>query len=137
MSRRALRYPSFEALQSHLGNAAARAAAADVSATPAPTSKYSAIATVVDGIRFDSKLEARRYGELRRLQAAKEIRGFLRQVPVHMPEGTRLVVDFLVFPLEGQPWLEDTKGVETAVFRVKRRAFLHHYPWLELRVLKR
>lgn len=36
-------------------------------------SKYGAIATVVDGIRFASKKEARRYQELRLLQRINEI----------------------------------------------------------------
>lgn len=137
MSRRALRYASIEAMQAHLGNAAARQVAAASSTAGTKQPKYSAVPTRVDGIRFDSKLEARRYGQLLQLQRAGEILGFLRQVPAHMPDGTKLVADFLVFPIEGKPWLEDTKGVETAVFRVKLRAYRHHYTWLELRVLKR
>ena len=35
--------------------------------------KYAAVPTVVDGYRFDSKAEARRYSELRLLVLAKEI----------------------------------------------------------------
>lgn len=36
-------------------------------------SKYGAIPTTVDGIRFDSKAEAKRYGELKLMQKAGEI----------------------------------------------------------------
>ncbi|NCB05918.1 MAG: DUF1064 domain-containing protein, partial [Clostridia bacterium] len=38
-------------------------------------SKFNAKATVVDGIRFDSQAEARRYGQLQALQAAGAISG--------------------------------------------------------------
>lgn len=41
--------------------------------TPKRRHKYGAIPTVVDGIRFDSKAEARRYQELRLLEKAGEI----------------------------------------------------------------
>lgn len=43
-------------------------------------SKYGAIRTEVDGIKFASKKEARRYSELRLLERAGEIR-FLRTQP--------------------------------------------------------
>lgn len=42
--------------------------------------KYGARATVVDGIRFDSAAEARRYQELRLRERAGEIRDLTRQV---------------------------------------------------------
>lgn len=41
--------------------------------------KYGAIPTVIDGIRFASKKEARRYGELKTLQAAGRISGLTLQ----------------------------------------------------------
>ena len=41
--------------------------------------KYRAVPTVIDGIRFASKAEARRYGELRLLEQAGEIRDLVRQ----------------------------------------------------------
>lgn len=40
--------------------------------TPAPA-KYGNVRTIADGIRFDSKLEAKRYGELLQMQAAQLI----------------------------------------------------------------
>jgi hypothetical protein len=42
--------------------------------------KYSAVKTVVDGHKFDSKKEARRYGELKLLKSAGEI-SWLRLQP--------------------------------------------------------
>lgn len=44
-----------------------------------PTSKYKAKPTVVDGIRFHSQKEARRYQELRLLEKAGEIRNLRLQ----------------------------------------------------------
>lgn len=44
-----------------------------------PKHKYGAIPTVIDGIRFASKKEARRYGELKTLQAAGRISGLTLQ----------------------------------------------------------
>ena len=66
---------------------------------PAPH-KYRAEPTVVDGIRFDSKLEARYYEQLKIRQAGGEVVGFLRQVPIHLPGKTKLVVDFLEFRVD-------------------------------------
>ncbi len=44
-------------------------------------SKYKAVRTEVDGIKFASKKEARRYGELLLLQRAGEISNLELQVP--------------------------------------------------------
>lgn len=91
--------------------------------------KYAATATVVDGIRFDSKREARLYESLKARRQAGEVAFFLRQVPIHLPGGTKLVVDFLVFFTDGRPpEFLDAKGIETAVFKVKRREVEAAYP---------
>lgn len=58
--------------------------------------KYDAQPVTVDGIRFDSKLEARRYCELVLLQQAGKIAYFLRQVPFHLPGGVIYRCDFMV-----------------------------------------
>ena len=81
-----------------------------------PFRKYRNVPTVVDGMRFDSKAEARRYGELKLLRAAGEVVWFTRQVPFHLPGGIRYVADFLVVWADGrQPSVEDVKGVLTRV----------------------
>ena len=91
--------------------------------------KYGATATVVDGIRFDSKREAKLYESLKARQQTGEVAFFLRQVPIHLPGGTKLVIDFLVFFTDGrQPEFVDAKGHETAVFKVKRREVEAAYP---------
>lgn len=91
-------------------------------------SKYGAVPTVVDGIRFDSKREAGHYTKLKGRQAAGDVLFFLRQVPLHLPGGTKLVVDFVVFEADGRVRFQDAKGHETATFKVKRREVEHHYP---------
>jgi hypothetical protein len=104
---------------------------------PAKPHKYRAQPTTVDGIRFDSKLEARYYEQLKVLEHRGGILGFLRQVPFHLPGKTRLVVDFQVFPVEGPPYFVDTKGFETEVFKVKLRQVKELYPWADIRIVKK
>ena len=86
-------------------------------------SKYRAIPTLLDGIRFASKSEAKRYGQLKLLQLAGEIRWFTCQVPFHLGAGVRYVSDFLIVYADGQVEVEDVKGVETQMFKVKRKLF--------------
>ena len=91
-------------------------------------SKYAAQPTEVDGIRFDSKAEARYYQGLRARVAAGEVRYFLRQVSIHLPGGIRYVVDFLEFWADGRVRYVDVKGVQTAMFRTKKRQVEALYP---------
>lgn len=92
--------------------------------------KYGNLITHVDGIRFDSKREARYYEQLKLRRAAGEVSYWLRQVPVHLPGGTRYVIDFLVFFTDGRaPDYVDVKGRETKEFKIKKREVEHHYPF--------
>ena len=91
--------------------------------------KYGNTVTHVDGIRFDSKREARYYKQLKQRKVAGEVDYWLRQVPIHLPGGTRLVIDFLVFFHDKRaPEFVDVKGRETPEFKIKRREVQHHYP---------
>lgn len=99
--------------------------------------KFGAVATERDGIRFDSKAEAAYYDHLLLLQAAGEVIGFTRQTPFHLPGGTRHVVDFLVFWIDGDVTAEDVKGHETAEFKVKAREVVAAYRWMTFRKVKR
>ncbi|MBD7493643.1 hypothetical protein HPN77_26535 [Klebsiella pneumoniae] len=47
----------------------------------------------------------------------------MRQVPIYLDGGTRYVVDFLVFFHEStrSPEYVDVKGVETQMFKLKKR----------------
>ena len=93
-----------------------------------PQHKYRAKPTELDGIRFDSKLEAEYYRQLKLRQRAGEVVFFLRQVPIHLPGKTKLVVDFVEFRASGEVAFVDTKGVETETFRLKRRQVEDLYP---------
>lgn len=96
---------------------------------PARPNKYHNQPTTVDGIRFDSKKEARYYQQLRIREKLGEVAYHLRQVPLALPGGSRYVVDFLVFFNDGRPpEYVDVKGRETQVFRLKKREVEHHYP---------
>lgn len=99
-----------------------------VVAKPPRRSKYGAVPTMVDGIRFDSKREAAYYQRLKLRVAAGEVLYFVRQVPLHLPGGTRLVVDFLEFMADGTARWVDVKGRETPAFKIKRREIEAHYP---------
>ena len=98
-----------------------------VSPTKPKKSKYGAVKTEVDGIKFDSKHEAKRYQELRLLEQAGEITNLCLQVPFELiPKSKygmpiRYIADFTYNDRNGQLIVEDAKGVKTPVYRLKRR----------------
>lgn len=92
------------------------------------TLKYKNKITEVDGIKFRSKAEARRYGELKLLRRAKEVKYFLMQVPFHLPGGVKYVCDFYVVWTDGKVTVEDVKGVQTPTFIMKRKMVEDLYP---------
>lgn len=112
-----------------------RMSAADLQAllrTPPRNNKYSAEKVTVDGITFDSKREARRYGELRMMERAGQIRDLQLQVPI-MLEGRdgpvlsrsgrqmRLTVDFAYVDVATELQVfEDAKGKPTRDYEVRR-----------------
>jgi hypothetical protein len=91
----------------------------------APRSKYGAQRTTVDGITFDSKREAIRYGQLKLLEQAGEIgslecqaRYILRVATI--PIGS-YVADFCYTTAAGSHVVEDVKGVRTPLYRWKKK----------------
>lgn len=91
---------------------------------PPKKSKYRNAITVVDGIKFHSKLESERYLELKMLRAGRKILYFLRQTPFALPGGASWRCDFFVVwgdELRGVERIsvEDCKGYETALGRLK------------------
>ena len=91
-----------------------------------PMNKYKAKRTVVDGISFASKAEARRYTQLLLLQRAGaieelELQPRLLLVVAKIKIGT-YVGDFRYRDMvTGDMILEDVKGVLTPVYRIKKR----------------
>ena len=90
--------------------------------------KYKAKPTNVDGIRFDSKKEAAYYQMLKLRQKAGEVVFFLRQIPIHLPGNTKYVVDFQEFHSDGTVHFIDVKGMETAMFKLKKKMVEDLYP---------
>ena len=98
--------------------------------------KYKAVATVVDGLRFASKAEARRYSELRMLERSGRISDMKTQPafpiviegrPVRIrsegfPNGraVKYLADFSYLDAGGAMVVEDVKGMDTDVSRLKR-----------------
>ena len=97
----------------------------------------------VDGILFDSQLEADYYSDLKLQLKMGTIRGFCRQPEFVLQEGfgdVRLITyrpDFIVFNLDGTYNIVDTKGFETQEFKRTKRLFRAKFPKLELKVVKR
>ncbi len=109
-------------------------------------SKYKSRVAEVAGLRFDSQAEARRYSELALLEAAGAITGlevhprFELQPAFTDSSGKRWAAityeaDFS-YTEDGAPIVEDVKGMQTAVFRLKRKLFLKAHPGLTLRVIQ-
>ena len=104
--------------------------------------KYNNRHTWVDGICFDSQLEARQYGQLKLLMRAGTIKGFCRQpefILVEGNEGQRAITykaDFIVFNLDGTVTVEDTKGYESEQWKRTYKMFKAKYPQIEISVLK-
>ena len=91
--------------------------------------KYRAKPVVIDGHRFDSKREAKRYGELKLLERAGEIENLELQPRYDVAINGRKIcwyqADFRYTNcLEGQQVIEDVKSPATAknrLYRLKKK----------------
>lgn len=90
--------------------------------------KFNAEKTNINGIKFDSKKEARYYQELNLRKLAGEIVFFLRQVPFHLPGGVTYRVDFQEFRSDGTVHFIDVKGMETKDFIRNKKMVEDLYP---------
>lgn len=83
--------------------------------------KFGAVATFVDGVRFDSKIEAGRWNTLRMMAMVGEIRDLERQVrfPLDVNGATigHYVADFVYHRKDGERIIEDVKGHQTELFK--------------------
>ena len=95
--------------------------------SPAARTKYGSRATVVDGVRFDSAKEARRWGELELMAAAGLIRNLRRQVPYEIVVNGDKVCTYIadaVYETADLTIVEDVKSVFTRknpVYRLKKK----------------
>lgn len=99
--------------------------------------KFKATRTECDGIKFDSKLEAKYYQQLKLRQRAGEVVLFLRQVPFHLPGGVVYRCDFQEFHQDGSVHFIDVKGMETESFKAKKRMVEQVYCPVKIEIVKR
>jgi hypothetical protein len=91
--------------------------------------KYGAKKTTVDGITFDSKWEAQRWGELQAMERGGLVRDLERQVKyeivVNGEKICRYIADFRYKVVDDDgvttEVVEDAKGVETPDFKLKKK----------------
>lgn len=112
---------------------------------PKRRTKYNAVRVEKDGHRFDSKMEAARYDELKILEQAKQIGGlyvhpqFLLQHAIQV--GLKVVpaiawnADFAYWE-DGRLIVEDVKGRDTREASLKHKLFKEKFPNYELRIIK-
>ena len=108
-------------------------------------SKYKNKKTQIDMYIFDSAKEAKRYKELKLLEMAGEISNLELQPRFLLQESFRkngktyrkieYVADFKYIE-KGKTIVEDVKGVQTDVFKLKHKLFEKKYPELELRIIE-
>lgn len=113
--------------------------------------KYHNKKTFIDGIKFDSKLEAERYLQLKEWEKAGRITGLELQpcfelVPAFEKDGKKwrkmtYVADFQYFSCaEDKCIVEDVKGSEkvlTDVFKLKQKLFEYRYNELTISIVTR
>lgn len=104
------------------------------------SSKYKAIATTIDNIKFASKAEANRYSELKLLQRAGTISNLELQprypFVVNNIHVCTYVADFLY--TEGQCLVaEDVKGLRLREYIIKSKLMAALYPKVELREISK
>lgn len=103
-------------------------------ALPPKPSKYHAIMEECQGIKFQSKKEARYFRELQARVYAGEVLYFLRQVPFDLAGLTsrgmpiKYRVDFMEIMKDGSIRYIDVKGFRSPVYKLKRRMVEASYP---------
>ncbi len=112
------------------------------------TSKYNAKKVEIDGIKFDSKAEGEYYLHLKQQVTERQILGFERQKRMLLQEGFSVegvkgkirpifyVVDFIITENNGTLTYVDVKGMETDVFKLKKKLFMKRYNTALLKVKK-
>lgn len=106
--------------------------------------KYKNKKTQVDMYVFDSAKEAKRYKELKLLERAGKIRNlelqphFLLQDSFKKNGRTYRKIEYIAdfkYIENGRTIVEDVKGLQTDVFKLKHKLFEKIYPELELKII--
>lgn len=110
--------------------------------------KYHNNKTIVDGIKFDSKLEAKRYTELKMMERTGLIKDLILQ-PVYELQPSfkkngktyRKITyraDFSYYRVnDDKRIVEDTKGFKTDIYKLKLKLFEYAYPNLTIKEITR
>ena len=106
--------------------------------------KYKNRKVIVDDYIFDSIQESRRYKELKLLLIAGQIKDLELQPHFLLQEGFKkngktyrkieYIADFKYIE-NGKTIVEDVKGLQTDVFKIKHKLFEKKYPELELKII--
>lgn len=109
----------------------------------APETKFNNQKTDVDGIRFDSRKEAKYYEDLLWLQRTGTVKSIELQPefvlqPGYEREGKKIRpiiyrADFKVTEADGHIYYVDTKGMRTQVYLLKKKMLLYKYPDIDFR----
>lgn len=101
--------------------------------------KYKATKCELDGIRFDSKKEMKRYQQLLELQNNGEISNLELQIPFELipkqmdnngkvaERACKYIADFKYTDSLGNTHVEDAKGVRTEVYKIKKKLMLFRH----------
>lgn len=109
--------------------------------------KYENKKVTVDGIKFDSQLEANRYCELKILQRAGQIKDLRRQISFELQPGYKkngrhiqsinYIADFVYYDVNKKKFIvEDTKGYKTEIYKLKKKILEYVYPDVEITEIK-
>lgn len=100
-------------------------------------SKYKNKKIIYNGIKFDSKRECKRYKELLLLLKANEIKDLQLQKRFVLQDSFKFqgktirsityIADFVYYDKNGNMIVEDTKGVKTEVYKIKKKMFQKKY----------
>lgn len=112
--------------------------------------KYHNCKVMVDGIKFDSKAEARRYAELKLMEDTGHIKELKLQPKFELQpkyknskgqciRAITYKADFSYIETHsevGKLIVEDVKGVETKEFKIKKKMLEYKFPDIDFRIIK-
>ena len=98
--------------------------------------KMNARPTVVHGLWFGSRGEAARYCELKALQDRGDIAELECQPVFKFPTGVKYVADFRYVRKPKTVVIEDVKGFETPVFKLKMKDLAYFFPNTTVEMIK-
>lgn len=101
-----------------------------------------------DGLKFDSKLEWTRYRQLKLLVRAGLIKDLQTQIKFELQEGFKkngvsyrpitYIADFVYTEIKTEKKIiEDTKGMKTEVYKIKKKLFEKRYPEYTIKEVSR